>query len=121
MSERKITTNLEVSQLSRLTLVASQSVKSLNSREYDELLEVLRLARKSRGIGQEGLSKLVNESPMFTYKIEAKHRRIDVTEFYRVAVALGLDPIELFAQWVERVRSFDSPSPTNEPKGSLIP
>ena len=78
-------------------------VASLNTHEYDVLLEVLREARKEKGVSQEKLSALLGQSVNFVLKIEQKERRIDVVEFSQLARALGYDPEELFRRYLIRI------------------
>lgn len=78
------------------------SVASLNTREYDALIATLIEARKEFGIGQEGLSKKLEQGRNYVQKIEYKERRIDVVEFLFLAKALELDPTELFTRFAKR-------------------
>ncbi|MBC8066334.1 MAG: helix-turn-helix transcriptional regulator [Chlorobia bacterium] len=78
-------------------------VASLNTREYDDLLLVLKEARKEKRVSQEKLSALLGQSVNFVLKIEQKERRIDVVEFSQLARALEIDPEELFKRYLRRV------------------
>lgn len=82
--------------------MAKQLVKSLHSREYDELLAILKEAREAAGLSQHRLSRLLEQGKNYIGKIEAAERRLDVVEFMLIARALKLDPIALFARLVER-------------------
>jgi transcriptional regulator with XRE-family HTH domain len=69
------------------------------------LISVLIDARKSNGIGQEGLSKKLGQGRNFVQKIEYKERRIDVVEFFQFANALEIDPMDLFGRFIKRTKS----------------
>lgn len=79
-------------------------VASLNTSEYDDLLAVLRAARQEKGVSQEKLSALLDQSVNYVFKIEQKERRIDVVEFAQLARALGIDPEELFRRFIKRTQ-----------------
>lgn len=83
--------------------VASSAVKSIHTREYDALVEVVKRARIRAGVGQEALSAKLGESPMWVYKTETKGRRLDIVEFRALALALGVQPSDLFAEWLSEV------------------
>lgn len=78
-------------------------VASLNTMEYDVLIDVLKEARKKTS--QTKVSRAMGYHDNFLAKIEIKERRIDVAEFYFFAKALGLDPVELFKTYIERVNA----------------
>jgi len=69
---------------------------------YDLLAALLRQQREGRKVTQEELSEKLDESKNFAQKNERMERRIDVVEFYRIAKALDLNPVELFADFVEQ-------------------
>lgn len=77
-------------------------VASLNTKEYDDLLALLKETRINGGVSQEKLSRLLGQSVNYIWKIEQKERRIDVAEFLQLARALSIDPVALFARFVER-------------------
>ena len=77
--------------------------KSPDATKYDELVGLLQENREAKKLSQEKLSAGVGESKNFVQKIEYMQRRVDVVEFYRLAKALSLDPVELFASFVERI------------------
>jgi len=78
-------------------------VASLNTREYDELIALLKEVRREKGVSQEQLSELLGQSVNFVLKIEHKDRRIDVVEFYNLIRALGVDPCEVFNRFAARL------------------
>jgi transcriptional regulator with XRE-family HTH domain len=62
---------------------------------------VLIAARETAGVSQRELSKRLGESPPYIWAIERGERTVDLVEFMDIAVALGADPVELFARIVE--------------------
>lgn len=88
-----------------LVLVAKRPVRSVNSAAYDALLDVLRAERERAGETPFSLSKAMGEGPMFVRKVEHRERRLDVVEFMDMAVALGVEPRELFDRWLSRVEA----------------
>ena len=85
--------------------MAKRQVKSINKREYDALLELLRRTREEAGLTLYALSVAMNEDPAFAYKVEQKERRLDVVEFVEVCRALQQDPVELFKKWLGSIPS----------------
>lgn len=57
--------------------------------------------RKGLGISQVELAKRLGKEQPFISRIERGERRIDVVEFYAIATALGLDPMEAYGRIVE--------------------
>ncbi|MBS1703670.1 MAG: helix-turn-helix transcriptional regulator [Armatimonadetes bacterium] len=81
-------------------------VASINTPEYDALLDLLREIRKEKRMSQERLSEKLRQSRNFIGKIEQKDRRFDVVEFYEVFTVLGVDPVEVFTRFAEKIRSM---------------
>ena len=75
-------------------------MKSLRTREHEQLRAVLAQARADAGLTQRDLAKRMREPHSFIGKIESGERRLDVVEFVAVAKALKLDPIDLFTRFV---------------------
>lgn len=84
--------------------VAAGTVASVQTKEYDELLKLLRETREAAGISQETLSKMLQRSRTFISKIEAGTRRVDVIEFSLIATALGQSSVSLLAELEKRLR-----------------
>lgn len=82
-----------------------RSVESVNSEEYDQLLELLREVRQSQGHGLASVSRKLGHDRNWVYRIEKKTRRIDVVEFCRFAEAVGVEPRDLFDQFLKRIGS----------------
>lgn len=78
----------------------------MGTAEYDQLLEVLREARKRANVTQRALSVALGRSATYIDKIERGVRRVDVIEFCRIAKALSLDSRELFNDFVEKAGPF---------------
>lgn len=66
------------------------------------LVEVLKKVRLEANLTQAQVGARMQRSQSFVSLIERSQRRVDVVEFYRLALALGYDPIELFSR-VSRV------------------
>ena len=79
--------------------VGRKSVASVNTAEYDLLIEILKAARLEAGLGQETLSKKLGYSPSFMFRVEDKQRRLDVVEFSQIAAAIGLTAQDLLERW----------------------
>lgn len=75
---------------------------------YGGIVEVLACARAESGMSQRELARRLGRAQSHVYRIEAQERRVDLLEFYRIAEALGLDPVALFARVVVRVRAAES-------------
>lgn len=83
-------------------------VASLNTPEYDALVETVREARLDKGISQRKLAALLGHSTTFVLRIEQKERRMDIAEFLFLAKALEINPNELFAAYTEKVAKLGS-------------
>ena len=83
--------------------MASQSVASVQTKEYDELLRLLRETREAADVSQEGLSKRLGKARTYIGKIEAGTRRIDVIEFIAIAGELGCRPTILLDKLLSRL------------------
>lgn len=71
--------------------------KSLFTDAYASFLRVLVAARKAAGVSQVELAHRIGRDQPFISLVERGVRRVDVIEFYVIARALDLDPIELFS------------------------
>lgn len=76
----------------------------MRTREYDELLKLLREAREAGGISQEVLSKKIGRSRTFVSKIEEGTRRVDVVELFQLCTALQIDPIAFLTTYQKTVQ-----------------
>ncbi len=63
--------------------------KSIFTREYQVLLQVLHEAREKAGVTQVELASRLGRSQSFVSKCERGERRLDVVQFREVCHALG--------------------------------
>lgn len=82
-----------------------KSVGSLRTLENDLLVQVIKEARLAAGVSQEELSRRMGQSITFIVKIERGTRRLDVFEFVRLAISLGLEPSTLFSSYCAQLKS----------------
>ena len=82
--------------------VGENPVSSVGTAEYDQLLVVLREARKRANVTQRGLSLSLGRSVTYIDKVERGVRRVDVIEFCLIARALGIGPMDLFKDLLAR-------------------
>lgn len=83
--------------------MAKQTVKSLHTDEYDKLLALLREKRLEAKATRQGLSLELGQAKNYIAKIEDKDRRVDAVELLFIASALGIDPVQFFAEFVQAV------------------
>ncbi|MBS1701414.1 MAG: helix-turn-helix transcriptional regulator [Armatimonadetes bacterium] len=86
--------------------MATQSVASVQTKEYDELLKLLRETREAAEVSQEGLSKSLGRARTYIGKIEAGTRRVDVIEVITIAKELGLEPATFLDTLLKRVEQL---------------
>jgi|GEM_PF-396311 len=79
-------------------------VKSVQTREYDALIDLLKRTREEAQISQRKLSKLLNQSSHYMANIEKGIRRLDIVEFLAIAEALRRDPQQLFEQYLRELK-----------------
>lgn len=79
-------------------------MNSIYTAEYQQLLDVLKQARKDRRITQLALAEALGRPQSFVHKYENGDRRLDVVEFVRIAQLLGLDPAAEIASICGRVK-----------------
>ena len=65
------------------------------SAEYEQFRTLLIKARKDAGLKQSDVAAKIGQPQSFVSKYERGERRLDVIEFFRVADAIGFDPIKL--------------------------
>lgn len=70
--------------------------KSVFTGAYATMLAVLVAARRDAGITQIELARRLGRTQSFISQIERGVRRLDVIEFYAIAQAMKIDPVELF-------------------------
>lgn len=77
--------------------------KSVFSGAHGFLVETLVAARKRSGLTQTQLAGRIGKDQSYISIIEGSQRRVDVLEFYALARALDVDPVELFAEVVRKL------------------
>ncbi len=65
--------------------------KSVHTRAYTVLRELLVAARHAAGLTQQQLAKKIGRPQSFVAKYEGGERRIDLVEFLEISVILGVD------------------------------
>lgn len=80
--------------------------KSVFTEGYDRFRRLLVETRKTAGLTQAELARKLNRPQSFVSKVERGERRLDVVEFFEVAQAIGIDPIEFLKKLYLTVRSF---------------
>lgn len=78
---------------------------SIFADRYGAMVAVLRQARRDAGVTQVQLAEKLMRPQSYVSKVERHERRVDPVEFYDWAVALELDPIELFAKLARTLAS----------------
>lgn len=63
--------------------------KSIYSKEYQRLLEMLRSLREQAGLTQEELGKKIGQTQSFVSKVERGERRLDFVELKHVVEVMG--------------------------------
>ncbi len=77
--------------------------KTVFTGAHEHLVHVLIEARKRAGMTQAQLAEEVGKDQTFVSIIERSQRRVDVLEFYALAMAMGADPVELFHDVARRL------------------
>ncbi len=77
--------------------------KSLFTDAHRAVVGALIEARHSAGVLQADLAARVGKDQSYISNIERCQRRIDIVEFYDLAVALDVDPVSLFGDVVGRI------------------
>jgi transcriptional regulator with XRE-family HTH domain len=77
--------------------------KSVFSDAHKIVVETLVSARKEAGLRQIELAERIGKDQTYISRIEQGQRRVDVLEFYRLAEAMGCDPIELYGRLVAKL------------------
>lgn len=77
--------------------------KSIYTREYAVLLELLREAREKAGLTQVELAKRLKQSQSFVSKVEVGERRLDLIQLRTMCRVLGTTLPEFVAKLEERL------------------
>ena len=78
---------------------------SLRSPRQRKLREILIDARKSAKLTQAELAQRLQKPQSFVAKYELGERRVDVVEFVAIATALGLEPADFLAGYIDMCKS----------------
>jgi transcriptional regulator with XRE-family HTH domain len=70
------------------------------------VVDALRQARLEAGLTQTELAARIGRDQSHVSLLEGSQRRVDVVEFHRLALAIGSDPVALFAQIDERLNAL---------------
>jgi transcriptional regulator with XRE-family HTH domain len=84
--------------------VAARTVASVGTKEYDELLRLLRETREAAHVSQETLSQRLGRARTYISKIEAGTRRVDVIELFAIAAELEKHPVALVQELHDRLK-----------------
>ena len=79
-------------------LESEHTLKSLRSREHQQLCRGIAQARADAGLTQRELAIRLKRTHSFIGKIESGERRLDVVEFVEIARALKLDASQLLSR-----------------------
>lgn len=91
--------------------------KSLASKEYRVLVQLLRTTRKSAGVTQIELAKRLDEVQSFVSSCERGQRRLDMVEAWRWCQALGVSFVDFAAAFDEKTkpRTHGRPQSSSKP------
>jgi transcriptional regulator with XRE-family HTH domain len=67
---------------------------------YHRFRALLVEARKAAGLTQQELAARLGRPQSYVSKSERGERRLDVVEFVEIALALGIDPVEMVREYV---------------------
>jgi len=76
--------------------------KTIFTGRHTHLVAILKEARVKAGLRQSDLAERLGRAQGHISLIECGQRRIDVEEFFEIAQAIGVDPVELFAEVAKR-------------------
>lgn len=79
--------------------------KSIYSREYQAVVQLLRETREKAGITQVELAEMLGQSQSFVSKSERGDRRLDIIQLRTVCAALGLTLADFVNQLERKLRS----------------
>lgn len=82
------------------------SLKAVNTDEYQIFLKCLISARKEADITQQDLAKRLGKPQSFVSKYENRERRIDFVEFLYIARALEVNPSDLLEKMEAEIPSI---------------
>lgn len=77
--------------------------KTIFTGNHAVLIDILVSARKSSGLTQIDLAKLLGKNQSYVSLVECSQRRMDVVEFYDYTKALGVNPEDIFSKFVKEL------------------
>jgi len=80
------------------------------SPEYRVLVQLLVQARRDAGVSGRELARRLGRSSSHVHRIEEGQRRVDALELHRIAVALGVSPVELYSEFCDGVARLHAES-----------
>lgn len=86
-----------------------QMAQSTHNLDYQLLLAVLKTARKRVGMSQVELATRLGNTQTFVSKCERGERRLDTVELIEFAEALGVSPLELIKEFLDKRSAGSSP------------
>ena len=82
----------------------SSSPKSIRSPQHQALLDLLVTVRKEAKLTQAIVAERLGRPQSYMAKVENGERRLDVVEFVALVGALGDEPREVFARFLDAMR-----------------
>lgn len=77
--------------------------ESINSPEYQLVMEALIAMRKKAGLTQRDLAKALNREHSFVWRIETGRRRLDVIEFFWLCRTLKQDAAVVYRDLIREI------------------
>lgn len=95
--------------------------KSVYSSAHERLVQTLKEAREAAGLKQDELAERIGRDRWVISSIETGQRRVEVLEFHAIAVALGVDPLTLYAKAMEQDKSQKTAQAMPELEAGTLP
>lgn len=89
-------------------------VKTVFTKEYRALIDMLIAERKAVGMTQKALGRKLGRPQNFVSRYEHRQRRLDMIECITIVRALGIDPMEFMANVLD---ALPKPTKRRRPKG----
>ena len=77
--------------------------KTIFTGAHRHFVDVLTETRRRSGLTQAQLARAIGRDQSYISLIERSQHRIDVVEFYNIAMAMDGDPAALFAMAIKRI------------------
>ena len=83
-------------------------IKTRNSQNYKNLLNILKSERLKAGLSQQDLANKLDKPQSFISKIENMERIVDVIEVIEICNKIGINPLTVFSKildnWIDDYR-----------------